>query len=52
MLDRVPQQFRELQEITMQSDTRDILAHDTSMEGLWGGSLDRGMFFVDQQRSA
>jgi len=29
MLDRVPQQFRELQEITMQSDTRDILAHAT-----------------------
>src|SRR5271166_856168 len=29
MLDRVPQQFRELQEITMLSDTRDILAHAT-----------------------
>ena len=29
MLDRVPQQFRELQEITMRTDTRDILAHAT-----------------------
>lgn len=29
MLDRAPQQFRELQEITMQTDTRDILAHAT-----------------------
>src|SRR6516225_3206791 len=29
MLERVPQQFRELQEITMQTDTRDILAHAT-----------------------
>jgi hypothetical protein len=29
MLERVPPQFRELQEITMQSDTRDILAHAT-----------------------
>ena len=29
MLDRLPQQFRELQEITMQTDTRDILAHAT-----------------------
>ena len=29
MLERVPQQFRELQEITMQMDTRDILAHAT-----------------------
>ena len=27
MLERLPQQFRELQEITMQTDTRDILAH-------------------------
>ena len=27
MLERVPQQFRERQEITMQTDTRDILAH-------------------------
>ena len=29
MLDRLPQRFRELQEITMQTDTRDILAHAT-----------------------
>src|SRR5215469_13575415 len=29
MLERVPQMFRELQEITMQTDTRDILAHAT-----------------------
>ena len=29
MLERVPPQFRELQEITMQTDTRDILAHAT-----------------------
>jgi hypothetical protein len=29
MLERLPQQFRELQEITMQTDTRDILAHAT-----------------------
>lgn len=29
MLERVPPQFREVQEITMQSDTRDILAHAT-----------------------
>jgi len=29
MLERVPQQFRELQEITMQTDTRDILTHAT-----------------------
>ena len=29
MLERVPQRFRELQEITMQTDTRDILAHAT-----------------------
>src|SRR4249920_699969 len=29
MLERVPQPFRELQEITMQTDTRDILAHAT-----------------------
>ena len=29
MLERVPQQFRELQEITMRTDTRDILAHAT-----------------------
>ena len=29
MLERVPQQFRELQEITMQTDTRDTLAHAT-----------------------
>ena len=29
MLERAPQQFRELQEITMQTDTRDILAHAT-----------------------
>ena len=29
MLERVPHQFRELQEITMQTDTRDILAHAT-----------------------
>src|SRR4051812_2624755 len=29
MLERVPPQFRELQEITMHSDTRDILAHAT-----------------------
>jgi hypothetical protein len=29
MLERVPQQFRELQEITMKTDTRDILAHAT-----------------------
>src|SRR4029453_9228520 len=29
MLERVPEQFRELQEITMQTDTRDILAHAT-----------------------
>jgi predicted TIM-barrel fold metal-dependent hydrolase len=29
MLERVPQQFRELQEITMQTDTRDVLAHAT-----------------------
>jgi len=29
MLERTPQQFRELAEITMQSDTRDILAHAT-----------------------
>src|SRR6267142_3963360 len=29
MLERVPQQFRELQEISMQTDTRDILAHAT-----------------------
>ena len=29
MLERVPPQFHELQEITMQTDTRDILAHAT-----------------------
>src|SRR5689334_6131389 len=29
MLERLPPQFRELQEITMKSDTRDILAHAT-----------------------
>src|SRR6202008_391291 len=29
MLERTPPQFRELQEITMQTDTRDILAHAT-----------------------
>ena len=29
MLERAPPQFRELQEITMQTDTRDILAHAT-----------------------
>jgi predicted TIM-barrel fold metal-dependent hydrolase len=29
MLERLPQQFRELQEITMETDTRDILAHAT-----------------------
>jgi predicted TIM-barrel fold metal-dependent hydrolase len=29
MLERLPPQFRELQEITMQTDTRDILAHAT-----------------------
>jgi len=29
MLERVPPRFRELQEITMQTDTRDILAHAT-----------------------
>ncbi|MEX2035114.1 MAG: amidohydrolase family protein [Xanthobacteraceae bacterium] len=29
MLERIPPQFREVQEITMQSDTRDILAHAT-----------------------
>ena len=29
MLERTPQQFRELSEITMQTDTRDILAHAT-----------------------
>ena len=29
MLERTPQAFRELQEITMQTDTRDILAHAT-----------------------
>lgn len=29
MLERVPPQFREVQEITMQTDTRDILAHAT-----------------------
>jgi predicted TIM-barrel fold metal-dependent hydrolase len=29
MLERTPQQFRELPEITMKSDTRDILAHAT-----------------------
>src|ERR1700759_2012328 len=29
MLERMPPQFRELQEITMQTDTRDILAHAT-----------------------
>ena len=29
MLERTPQQFRELAEITMQTDTRDILAHAT-----------------------
>ena len=29
MLERIPPQFRELQEITMQTDTRDILAHAT-----------------------
>jgi hypothetical protein len=29
MLERVPLQFRELQGITMQTDTRDILAHAT-----------------------
>src|SRR5215475_13495436 len=29
MLERVPPLFRELQEITMQTDTRDILAHAT-----------------------
>src|SRR5215472_2497030 len=29
MLERVPQQFRELQEITTKTDTRDILAHAT-----------------------
>ena len=29
MLERVPPQFRELQEITIQTDTRDILAHAT-----------------------
>ena len=29
MLDRTPPQFRELHEITMQTDTRDILAHAT-----------------------
>src|SRR6201994_1143988 len=29
MLERTPQQFRELQEITMRTDTRDILAHAT-----------------------
>src|SRR5215471_14334348 len=29
MLERSPQQFRELSEITMQTDTRDILAHAT-----------------------
>src|SRR6516164_4703218 len=29
MLERVPPKFRELQEITMQTDTRDILAHAT-----------------------
>jgi predicted TIM-barrel fold metal-dependent hydrolase len=29
MLERTPQQFRELQEISMQTDTRDILAHAT-----------------------
>ena len=27
MLERTPPQFRELHEITMQTDTRDILAH-------------------------
>ena len=27
MLERTPPQFRELNEITMQTDTRDILAH-------------------------
>ena len=27
MLERMPPQFRELHEITMQTDTRDILAH-------------------------
>ncbi len=29
MLERTPPQFRELQEISMQTDTRDILAHAT-----------------------
>jgi len=29
MLERTPPQFRELPEITMKSDTRDILAHAT-----------------------
>src|SRR5215475_13835929 len=29
MLERVPPKFRELQEITMQTDTRDVLAHAT-----------------------
>src|SRR5438045_1992254 len=29
MVERLPPQFRELQEITMQTDTRDILAHAT-----------------------
>jgi hypothetical protein len=29
MLERTPPQFRELHEITMQTDTRDILAHAT-----------------------
>ena len=29
MLERTPSQFRELYEITMQTDTRDILAHAT-----------------------
>ena len=29
MLERLSQKFKELQEITMQSDTRDILAHAT-----------------------
>ena len=29
MLERLPPQFRELQEITMKTDTRDILAHAT-----------------------